>query len=137
MSRMTTSLLFLFVNIYFSCAQVPSPINKAKLDSFIEVIGAKDKAMMSIALMQDGKEVYSKSVGYANLSKGNKTPATAETKYRIGSISKVFTGTMIFQLIEEGKLNETKTLTEICYENNFFDQAHFTKDFKHFTGDTP
>ena len=34
-------------------------------------------------------------------------------------------------------LSETKTLTEICYENNFFDQAHFIKDFKRFTGDTP
>lgn len=34
-------------------------------------------------------------------------------------------------------LNNTKSLTEICYENNFFDQAHFIKDFKQFTGDTP
>lgn len=34
-------------------------------------------------------------------------------------------------------LNEAKSLTEICYENNFFDQAHFIKDFKHFTGQTP
>lgn len=34
-------------------------------------------------------------------------------------------------------LNETKSLTEICYENHFFDQAHFIKDFKQFTGDTP
>ena len=31
----------------------------------------------------------------------------------------------------------TKSLTEICYENNFFDQAHFIKDFKRFTGDSP
>lgn len=34
-------------------------------------------------------------------------------------------------------LSETKTLAEICYENHFFDQAHFIKDFKQFTGDTP
>ena len=36
-----------------------------------------------------------------------------------------------------GNLSENKTLTEICYENNFFDQAHFIKEFKQFTGDTP
>ncbi|MDP3467959.1 MAG: helix-turn-helix domain-containing protein [Daejeonella sp.] len=30
-----------------------------------------------------------------------------------------------------------KSLIEICYENNFFDQARFIKDFKQFTGDTP
>ncbi len=34
-------------------------------------------------------------------------------------------------------LGETKSLTEICYENHFFDQAHFIKNFKQFTGDTP
>ncbi|MEJ1241012.1 helix-turn-helix domain-containing protein [Chryseolinea sp. T2] len=34
-------------------------------------------------------------------------------------------------------LNKTKSLTEICYDNNFFDQAHFNRDFKQFTGETP
>lgn len=34
-------------------------------------------------------------------------------------------------------LGDSKTLTEICYENNYFDQAHFIKEFKQFTGDTP
>jgi AraC-like DNA-binding protein len=34
-------------------------------------------------------------------------------------------------------LDNTKSLTEICYENGFFDQAHFIKNFKQFTGDTP
>lgn len=34
-------------------------------------------------------------------------------------------------------LNNIKSLTQLCYENNFFDQAHFIKDFKRFTGDTP
>lgn len=35
------------------------------------------------------------------------------------------------------ELNKNKSLTEICYEHHFFDQAHFIKDFKQFTGDTP
>ena len=34
-------------------------------------------------------------------------------------------------------LNPSKSLSEICYENNFFDLAHFIKSFKQFTGDTP
>ncbi|HET6768680.1 MAG TPA: helix-turn-helix domain-containing protein, partial [Chitinophagaceae bacterium] len=29
------------------------------------------------------------------------------------------------------------TLTEIAYENGYFDQAHFIKDFKEFTGMNP
>ena len=33
--------------------------------------------------------------------------------------------------------NDTKTLTDIAYQNEFFDQNHFIKDFKEFTGVTP
>lgn len=36
-----------------------------------------------------------------------------------------------------GDLNTGKSLTEICYENNFFDQAHFIHSFKQFTGESP
>lgn len=34
-------------------------------------------------------------------------------------------------------LGSARSLTDICYENNFFDQAHFIKNFRQFTGDTP
>ncbi len=34
-------------------------------------------------------------------------------------------------------MNEKKPLSEISFENNFFDQAHFIKDFKQYTGETP
>ena len=30
-----------------------------------------------------------------------------------------------------------ETMTDIAYENNYFDQAHFNKDFKEFTGTSP
>jgi AraC-like DNA-binding protein len=29
------------------------------------------------------------------------------------------------------------SLTDLAYKNDFFDQAHFIKDFKEFTGLTP
>lgn len=34
-------------------------------------------------------------------------------------------------------IDKQKSLTEICYGNNFFDQAHFIRDFRQFTGSTP
>jgi AraC-like DNA-binding protein len=35
-------------------------------------------------------------------------------------------------------LNEEVTsLTDLAYENEYFDQAHFIKEFKEFTGQTP
>lgn len=61
-----------------------------------------------------------------------------EKRFRkvVGTTAKKFASIVRFNSVLEN-LNETKTLTEICYENNFFDQAHFIKDFKQFTGDTP
>ena len=61
-----------------------------------------------------------------------------EKRFRkvVGTTAKKFASIVRFNTII-ANLNETKTLTEICYENKFFDQAHFIKGFKQFTGDTP
>jgi AraC-like DNA-binding protein len=61
-----------------------------------------------------------------------------EKRFRkvVGTTAKKFASIVRFNAVLDN-LSETKTLTEICYENNFFDQAHFIKDFKQFTGDTP
>ncbi|MGV4415544.1 helix-turn-helix domain-containing protein [Chryseobacterium sp. T1] len=61
-----------------------------------------------------------------------------EKRFRkvVGTTAKKFASIVRFNSVLDN-LNETKSLTEICYENNFFDQAHFIKDFKQFTGDTP
>lgn len=61
-----------------------------------------------------------------------------EKRFRkvVGTTAKKFASIVRFNSVLDN-LNENKTLTEICYENNFLDQAHFIKDFKQFTGDTP
>jgi AraC-like DNA-binding protein len=61
-----------------------------------------------------------------------------EKRFRkvVGTTAKKFASIVRFNAVLND-LQNTKSLTEICYENNFFDQAHFIKDFKQFTGDTP
>lgn len=61
-----------------------------------------------------------------------------EKRFRkvVGTTAKKFASIVRFNSVLDN-LNQSKSLTEICYENNFFDQAHFIKDFKQFTGDTP
>lgn len=61
-----------------------------------------------------------------------------EKRFRkvVGTTPKKFASIVRFNTVLDS-LNQTKSLTEICYENGFFDQAHFIKDFKQFTGDTP
>ncbi|UAY53368.1 response regulator transcription factor [Ferruginibacter albus] len=61
-----------------------------------------------------------------------------EKRFRklVGTTPKKFASIVRFHSVLND-LNKIKSLTEICYENNFFDQAHFIKDFKQYTGDTP
>jgi len=76
--------------------------NTQKLDSLFQKIGTNNKGMGTFSLFKDGKEVYQKAFGYADVE--NQQKADAKTKYRIGSISKTFTAVIIMQLVDEGKL---------------------------------
>lgn len=57
----------------------------------------------SIALVDDQKVIWAEGFGYADPDK--KTVATAETVYRIGSVSKLFTDIGVMQLVERGQLD--------------------------------
>jgi len=58
---------------------------------------------LSVALIDDQRIVWSEGFGYADKSADK--PANANTLYRAGSVSKVFTATAIMQLAEAGKLD--------------------------------
>ncbi|PYS99778.1 MAG: serine hydrolase [Acidobacteria bacterium] len=63
----------------------------------------KDLPAVSIALVDDQQIVWSKGFGFADPVK--KIPATSETVYRVGSVSKLFTDIAVMQLVEQGKLD--------------------------------
>jgi D-alanyl-D-alanine carboxypeptidase len=100
---MKTKMLFvaLLASTMFVTAQTP---DKAKLDQFFDRLNEKNQAMGSLLIAKEGNVVYSRIFGYSQVNGADKKPLTAATRYRIGSITKMFTGTMIFQLIEEKKL---------------------------------
>lgn len=63
----------------------------------------KELPALSIALVDDQRIVWSQGFGYADPA--DSVPATAETVYRVGSISKLFTDIAIMQLVERGALD--------------------------------
>ena len=63
---------------------------------------------MAVLVSRDGRIIYQGGFGWADLEK--KTPVSAETKFRIGSVSKHFTAAAILRLAEEGKLAVTDPL---------------------------
>jgi len=86
--------------------------NKPRLDSLLVTLNAHEQNMGSIAIADNGTIVYQNAFGYSRVNGTIKTPANIHTKYRVGSITKMFTAVMIFQLIEEGKLTLTTTLAK-------------------------
>ncbi len=84
--------------------------DQSKMDSLFDRLDRYHRSMGSVSLFQDGKEVYSRSIGYADIEKG--IQANHETQYRIGSISKIFTAVMIMQLVEKEVLNLDQKLSD-------------------------
>ena len=65
-------------------------------------------AGVSVAVVKNGRTVLAKGYGFADLE--NDVPATAETVYRIGSVTKQFTSAAIMRLVEQGKVSLDDTL---------------------------
>jgi CubicO group peptidase (beta-lactamase class C family) len=77
----------------------------AWLDGFVPyALENGDIAGAVVAVVKDGKVLFTKGYGYADVKK--KTPMDPDrTLVRIGSTSKLFTWTAVMQLVEQGKLD--------------------------------
>ncbi|WP_253199381.1 serine hydrolase domain-containing protein [Clostridium tagluense] len=64
----------------------------------------------SIALIENGEITHVKNYGYANVE--NKIPVNEHTAFKIASISKTMTAYGVMKLVEEGKLDLDKPITE-------------------------
>ncbi len=64
---------------------------------------AKNLPAFSIALVDGKQTAWAEGFGFEDEER--KTPASAATVYRVGSISKLFTDIAVMQLVEQGKLD--------------------------------
>src|SRR5678816_1315807 len=85
---------------------------EAFLDGLVpQQIKHDDIAGVTISVVKDGKLLFAKGYGYADVEK--KKPVSAEdTLFRPGSISKLFTWTAIMQLYEQGKLDLDRDIND-------------------------
>jgi D-alanyl-D-alanine carboxypeptidase len=74
----------------------------------LEHDSAADRFSGAALVAKDGKVLFDQAYGMADREK--KTPNTVNTKFRIGSMNKMFTAVSILQLVQAGKIQLTDPL---------------------------
>ena len=96
--------LFVFQSASAQNAAAPSAREiTAKVDEYMKSAVAVERFSGSILIARDGQPIVSKSYGLANVELD--VPNSANTVFRLASITKQFTAASVMMLQERGKLN--------------------------------
>lgn len=89
------------------------------LDEWIQAQTDQHQFSGVVLIAKDFKPIFHKAYGLA--SKRYRVPNTLETKFRLASVSKIFTATAILQLAEQGKLSLEDKLGKYLAVETFSD----------------
>ncbi len=81
-----------------------------KIDQLVSLYNKYGQFNGSVLVADNGKVIYKKGFGLANMEWN--IPNQPDTKFRLGSITKQFTATLILQLVEQGKVKLDGKLTD-------------------------
>jgi CubicO group peptidase (beta-lactamase class C family) len=86
----------------------------AALSARAEELASVDEFAGAVLVAKDGQVLLSHAYGLADREEG--TPNTLQTRFRIGSMNKMFTAVAILQLVEAGKVELTAPLGKYLSE---------------------
>ncbi len=112
MKLFNTSILFLFISMYSYPQSNELDTDKIEaVDNLFQRWNHPNSPGAAIGIIQNGKMLYSKGYGLANLE--HNIPNTSHTTFNIASNSKQFTAACIMLLSKQGKLNLNQSLSSI------------------------
>lgn len=97
MRILLTAILFSFASL------VMSQPSDTRIDSLFADYTGQDKPGAAVMVIKEGKPVYAKGYGMADLEK--KVPCSLNTNFRLASVTKQFTAMGILKFEEQGKLS--------------------------------
>ena len=118
--------------IEIKCAETLGNSPDKQIDQIIDALYSDEGPGGSVAVVRDGRIIYSRAYGMANMS--HMVPYTTETSTNIGSVSKQFTGFAIALLEKEGKLSLDDDIREFIPECPDFGQPVTLKNLLNHTG---
>jgi CubicO group peptidase (beta-lactamase class C family) len=107
-------------SIEFDYAQAPEEMRPVRedatalakdVDQLATRLAAEDRFSGVILIAKDGKPLFQKAYGFAD--REQKIPNNLNTKFRIGSMNKMFTSVAIAQLVQQKKLKYSDTLAQV------------------------
>ena len=100
--------------LIYGCSTPPQ--NSLDTDGLTQkLINERNIPGISITILKEGKMVYSKGFGYADIDKKTLVDPS-KTKFRIGSVSKTFAASALAKLYENGRLDLDKSIYEYVPE---------------------
>lgn len=109
LSKSVKIFSFLFFNFLIITSTVAQAF-KQQVDAYLAEHSKPDAPGLSLLIAKDGKAIYKKAVGMADLELN--VPLTTDHVFEIGSITKQFTAVSILMLEEQGKLKIEDEITK-------------------------
>ena len=98
-----SAFMAIFVLFFFLSSLVTAQDKAGQIDGLMKLYFDYGQFNGTVLVAENGKIVYQKGFGLADMEWN--IPNKPDTKFRLGSITKQFTSTLVLQLVEEGKLS--------------------------------
>ena len=105
-----SALLVLLLAAALPAAAVKPAAPAQEIDALLARAIPADGPGVAVIAVKDGKTVFRKAYGMANLELG--VPLAPDSVFRLGSITKQFTAVAVLMLAEEGKLSLSDPITK-------------------------
>ena len=76
----------------------------SRLDAYFDALAKQGLTNGSIAISEKGELRYQRTLGFARLENGRGDPADPVTRYRVGSVTQLFTAVLAMQLVEKASM---------------------------------
>lgn len=106
----TSKIIPFLITFFIVISSVFSQDFKKQVDEYLAEKSKPDAPGISLLIAKDGKTIYKKAVGMADLELN--VPLTTDNVFEIGSITKQFTAVSILMLEEQGKLKVEDEITK-------------------------
>lgn len=116
--------VYLIVLIILLSPKIYCQSKFASVDKQLRELNERSEFNGNVLVAKNGKVIYSKSIGYANMELA--VPLQANSKFEIASLAKPFTALLILQLVERGKIKLEGKISDYIPEFIREDAQHIT-----------